>query len=418
MRSALIVMLLLAVLITVTPVLAAETITKDNFAEPVIEPKLKDYYFPGDAISFNLTIEPKTSDDAELIDGRIYEFNTSLENSLIRVMVEYKDGGAITQQGGSYVKADVGDWDFGLDRIKVEVSGTVPEVNSRIQNVVVLGIDIQDAESNAVPPVVIKVVNKGLFNSYIQQLENRYSELEGKASSLEDRGAKVGEIKSKLNSAKAKLDEGKDYFSNGKYGDANTTLGEAENLLNEAQNMLRKVEVELLRDVVSQKLDIMLEKMTGLEIRIQQLKSRGEQTLDYEIKLEEFKRSYSDLKARLSQADDYLSNNLYDDAETTLEKVKTDVDMEIDAINSLISQLPVEETPTSTPAATPTPQPEGPSISEQIGEWFSGISGWLSENSGRILMYGGGAVVLIAAGFAGYKGFKKYMKKRKWDELK
>ncbi len=401
--------------------LAAQTVTKDNFAEPIVEPKLKDYYLPGESLSVNMTIEPKTSDDAKLIDGRLYEFNTSLENPAMKVTVEYAGSGPVRiYQGTDYIRADVKDWEDGLNKIVVEVTGKVPGVDERIKRVTVIGVDIQDAEGEAVSPVVINVVNKDLFSSYISQLEEKYTSLSSKTDELESKGVAVAEIRLKLNSAKTKLDDGKSYFDNGKYGEANATLSDAENYLNEAENLVRMAEVNLLIEMAKDKLDIMFSRMTELELLIQNLKSQGESTLSYEVRLEEFKQDYSDFDSRISQAEDYMNKGLYDDAETILNDVISGIDSKTDELNSLIGELKpmVEETPTQTPTPAEEETPQGPGVGERISEFFSGISSWFAANREKVLLYCGGAVILAIVGFAGYKGVKAYMRKRKWDELK
>lgn len=399
--------------------IAAQTVTKDNFAEPLIEPKLKEYYLPGESLSVNMTIEPKTADDSKLIDGRVYEFNTSLGNPSMKVTVEYAGSGPVRiYQGTDYIKADVKDWDDGLNKIVVEVSGKVPKVNQMIGKVVVIGVDIQDAEDGSVNPVVINVVNRDLFSSYISQLEERFNAVSSKVDQLESKGVAVAEIRLKLNSAKTKLDDGKTYFNDGKYGEANASLSDAEKYLNDAENLVRMAEINLLVETAKDKLDIMFSRMTELELLIQGLKSEGESTLSYEVKLEAFKQDYSDFNTRISQAEDYMSKGLYDDAETVLNDVISGIDTKTDEINQLIDEIKpmVEKTPTPTPTEQQTP--EGPGIGERVSEFFSGIVTWFAENRDRILLYGGGVVVLVVLSFAGYKGVKAYMRKRKWDELK
>ncbi len=400
---------------------AAQTVTKDNFAEPIVEPKLNDYYLPGASLSLNMTIEPKTTDDAKLIDGRVYEFNTSLENPSMKVSVEYAGTGPVRiYQDSDYIKADVKDWEDGLSKIIVEVSGKVPAVNERIKKVTVIGIEIQDAESGAVSPVVINVVNKDLFSSYISQLEEKYNSLSSKTGELENKGVAVAEIRLKLNSAKTKLDDGKTYLSNENYGEANASLSGAEGFLNDAEKLIRTAEITLLSENAKDKLNTMFSKMTEFELLIQNLKSKGKSTLSYEVKLDEFKQDYSDFNSRISQANDYLAKGLYDDAETVLNDVISGINSKTEEIVNLIDELKpmVEKTPTPTPTPAEKETPQGPSIGERISEFSSGLSSWFSQNRDKILLYGGGLLVLVIVGFAGYRGLKVYMKKRKWDELK
>ncbi len=399
---------------------AAETITKNNFAEPIIQPNLKDYYLPGDKISFNLTIEPKTADDYTLVDGRLYEFNTSLVNPSLEVSVEYEQGPLRIYNGEDYIRADVKNWDYGLKTIIVEVSGEVPTVNSRIGNVIALGIDIQDAEDNAIEPVILKVINESLFTSYIHDLESTYSELDSRTTQLEKKGLAVAEIRIKLDSAKIKIDDGKKYFENKKYGEANSTLVDAEKYLNEAYDLIRWSEISLELSSTKEKIETMFTKMSEFELLINELKSKGESTLSYEIKLQSFKQKYTEFNSRIAQAEDYLNKKLYDESLNVINELNSQIEDEISSLDSSISEIssllkpPTKEEETPTPEPTPT----SPPISERISDFFSGVSNWFSENRERILLYGGSVVVLAIIGFVGYKGFKSYMRKRKWDELK
>ncbi len=411
--------LTLTLIILTDLAIAAQTVTKDNFAEPVIEPKLKEYYLPGEELSVNMTIAPKTTDDGTIIDGRLYEFNTSLENPSMRVIVEYAGSGPVRiYPGKMYIKADVKDWDDGLRKILVEVTGKIPDIDQKIKNIVVIGVDIQDAESDAVSPVVVKVVNKDLFASYISQLEKRLNAISAEIDDLEDEGVAVADIKLKLNSAKTKLEDGKAYLSDEKYGEANTSLSNVEKYLDEAEKLVRKAEVSFKLENAKGRINTMFSKMTELELMIQSLRSKGKSTLSYDIKLEEFKQDYSALNSKISQAEDYLNNGLYDDAENLVNSVTSEANSKIEEIDRIVGEIKpiLEETPTPTPTEQKTP--EGSEDGEKTSKFFSGIVSWFSENKGRIIFYGGVLVGILIVTFAGYKGIRIYMKKKRWDELK
>ena len=401
---------------------AAQTVTEDNFAEPVIEPKLVKYFLPGTEISFNYTIQPKTVDDAEIIDGRIYEFNTTLDNPWMRVTIEYGGSGPIRiYETRDYIKADVKDWDDGLARIFVEVKGKVPAVSERVAEVIALGIHVQDSEDGALSNVFIKVVNKELFSAYINQLDEKYNNLENRVNELGKKGVSIAPVKVKLNSAKVRIDEGKIYFDQGDYSRADSSFLEAESLLEEATNLSQEVETDYKIDSAYKKVEEMFAKMTELEILVQNLKKKGESTIGYEIKLENYKRDYSDLKSKIAQAEDFRRNSLYDDAQKLADEVVNTATTKISEIDALIGEISANLELTPTPEENKTPAPEKTpedSWGENTPDFFSGITSWFVNNTRLAGMIAGGLVVLGIGGYFGYRGLKGYMKRRKWDELK
>ena len=410
----------LMLLLLIGVALAAEQISSENFSEPIIEPKLKDFYLPGDEISFNLTIQPKTDDDAKKIDGRYYEFNTSLENPEITVKVVYGGTGAIRYfTGKEYVKADVKDWEDGVAEIKVEVSGKVPTVEERIAEIFALYIDIQDAEENAVEPVKIKVVNVQAFESFINELKNKLDSLKAKANELEEKGVYVVLAKEKLKEAEESLSDGESNFKNEEYLQANESLGKAESYILEAEKLLIKSELEFKKSRLEEELGDFLYKMDEADVIITRLKSEGVSTLNYEIKLEDFKRIYSELNQKLTAAGDYIDKELFDDAERVLEDVEKTLDEKLSELDMMITEMQglMEEEETPTPTPTPTPEKEEGAF-KPISEAFSKISEYISENRERILLYLGGGVAVAIIAVVGYKGLKGYMRKRRFDELK
>ena len=78
----------LLLVLAVYPVLGAETVTKDNFAEPTIKVNNETYIpnkttlvlEPNKLVVVEYKIEPKTDDDAKKIDDRKYYISTDLVN--------------------------------------------------------------------------------------------------------------------------------------------------------------------------------------------------------------------------------------------------------------------------------------------------------------------------------------------------
>ncbi len=410
------ILLTIALLLIIGTALAAEQISKDNFSETVIEPKLKEYYLPGEEIRFNVTIAPKTDDDAKKIDGRYYEFNTSLSNPKIEASVYYKNDGSISRTGKEYLKVDVKDWDDGLDQIKVKVSGTIPEISGRIAKIYALYVDIQDAEKDSVPPVVITVVNPQAFGDYVSSLESRLSSLNKKADELEDKGVSVVEAKEKLKLASEEIEEGKKALSNEDYISANETLSKADGHLSEAEKILKKAELNYRKSEVEKKLQSMLTLMEDADKTIAELKSEGYATLQFEIRLNDYKSKYTELSQKLSTVNDYISSELFDDAERVLQEVESSVNSYNEELRAMISEMQSLVAKTETPEETPTSTPED--VLKPVKEPFEKFSSFVSENKGKILIYGGAIVVLAVVSIVGYRGLKGYMRRRKFDELK
>ena len=396
---------LVLLLLIIGSAYAFETLTKDNFAEPIIEPKLRDYYMPGESISFNFTIMPKTEDDAKIIGGtsgspRLYEFNTSLNSPTIEVDISYVSGGGIVKTAkGNYFAVDVYGSEDGVSKIKVEVSGVVPSISARVSEIIALAVDIQDAEEGVIEPVKIKVVNENAFSKDISDLKRKYEELTRNVDELESKGASVSDLRTKLKDAKEKINDGEKYYESKKYLDADKCLSEAGEILNEVETMIKEKDVTLLINKAKDELEKMLTKMTELEALINDLKSEGKPTLKYEAKLTAYKQYYNDLNTKIKDAEDYLSNGLYDEARSKAEEVSNEANRYVSEIDSLIASLKPETTP-------------------QTSGFFESFTEFFSENRDRILIYGGGLVGLLIVVFVVYKGLKRYIRRRRWDELK
>ena len=407
-------LLLLSLMLIVAPVMAAEQLTKDDFAEPVIEGINKTFYLIGEEVSGTYLIQPKTDDKATRLDNRNYEIYNYLDSPKLRAEIAYKQGGVIVKEGEDYINARLNEWDYGLNSLKIEFSGKIPPVENRVEDFVILRINVTDADADVLKPVVVKVVNENAFSQAISALESKVEELNSKSQELVNLGVAVGVAKQKIKTAQDYITDGKNYYAQKKYIEADASLSKAEEYLNEAENELIRLDVNYRFAQAEDKLDEFLEKISELDAAALQAKEKGISTTAYDIKLQQFKTKYNTLYNRLEvNAKDYIDNGLYDDAKTTIESVINDANKAISEIDSLISEIKAqvpEETPAPTPTATPTPTPSEP--------FYSGIVKYFEENRDTILLYSGLLVGIVVLGFAAYKGTKAYMKRRKWDELK
>ncbi|MCD6493679.1 MAG: hypothetical protein J7K36_07790, partial [Archaeoglobaceae archaeon] len=174
------VVLFIALLLLITPCHAATHLTANDFADPhpVIHPK-KDYYNEGDEISLNYTIAPKIEDYAVKLDGRYYDLHTSLVNPKFEVVVAYKKGGVL-YLNEKHIEVD--EWENGLHHIKVKLKGEIPAIESRLDEIPILWINVSDASNDALPSVKVKVINPKLFLESINSLKSKLKDLELKTS--------------------------------------------------------------------------------------------------------------------------------------------------------------------------------------------------------------------------------------------
>ncbi|WP_169336374.1 hypothetical protein [Archaeoglobus sulfaticallidus] len=385
---------------------AAETLTKSNFAELVI-PKFNDFYKASEQVQFSIEIKPKTENDAVKLDERTYEFSTELTSPKIRATINYRNGGSVSYEGGEYLQLAVGTWQYGVESIKVEVSGKVPEVDKRIEEITVLKIGVTDAEKNIFPDLKIKVVNPKLFGNYITSLTQKISELRKRADGLEKAGVSTATAKKYLDIAESYINDGKRFFNNEKYIEANTTLTNAEDNLIQAENELNRIDAMNRLYKVEDKLNKVLDKINEIDAILVELR-KTTPTTKYDIKFEEFKDTYKEIKnKKIELAKDYIAQGLFEDAIVIINSANNEVDKLTTDVNNLKKELEgLMPTPTKTAVATPTPNT------------LDKISSFLRENARKIAIYTGIIVLLIAIGYALSRIIKAYRKRKKWDELK
>ncbi len=398
--------IILAILMLIWVVNAGETLTKNNFAE-IPSPNLKDYYFPGEEISFNITIKPKTEEDYTKLDERTYEFYTDLELASLKVKLVYRNDGAIYKVGKDYLGLEVKQWEDGVESIRVEVSGKVPYSEERLKKIFALRIEVTDAESNVLPNFTINVVNTDAFQSYISKIESRYAQLSNNISKLEAEGYGVSQAKKLLKSAELNLTKGKDYFNSKEYIESENALMLAEKSLDRVEGEIYKAKVKGLLESARNKLDALLLKLTELEALVIDLRNAGGSTTLYEIKVSRIKTDYGTLSSKLDNAENYINQKLYDDARSLINSVLDDINKDLSEIDSMIVEVNSKISELEKPTETATPV-------ESFMPDISAVGDYIYKYGKFVIVL----VFLIVIVFASYKGAKRYMKRRKWDELK
>ncbi|RLI79307.1 hypothetical protein DRP05_04385 [Archaeoglobales archaeon] len=406
-------LLFVFLLFIVHPCLAAVHLNASDFADPhpVVEPK-KDYYREGDEISLNYTIAPKTDADATDVDGRYYDLHTSLNYPTFTVVIAYRNGGILYPSIKPWekdVSIEVGDWEDGLDNIKVELSGKIPAPQTRLEEVSILWINVSDADYDVLPPVKVKVIDFNKFTDDINSLKSRLKELEDRSKNLDEMGADVVDADKILKSASEDLDDAESYYKDANYLKADEKLKDVEEELNDAEKELNKAEAEYLYDTAQEKLNEVQLLIVQFEYLLQQAKSENIIVTLYEFNLTKAKSDYNIQLDRVEKVNDYIEEEEYDKAKEKANDVinaTADIKTYLEDNIAKIKELVAAQTTTPTPSPSPSPT--------QFPFDFS----FITKNVYLILKVVAAIVLIAIAAFGVYKGIGRYRRRRKWDELK
>ncbi|RLI74630.1 hypothetical protein DRO97_05570 [Archaeoglobales archaeon] len=400
-------------LFIIQPCLAAVHLNASDFADPhpVLEPS-KDYYKEGDEVSLNYTVAPKTESDATDLDGRYYDLHTSLNYPVFEVIIAYRNGGILYPNIKPWekdVSIEVGDWEDGLDYVKIELSGKIPAPKTRLEEISILWINVSDAADDALPPVKVKVIDFNKFTDDINSLKTRLQDLEDRSKELDELGADVVDADKVLKTASENLGDAEEYYKDGEYLKADQKLDEVEKGLKDADHELNKAEAEYLYEEAQEDLNEVQLLIVQFEYLIQQAKGEDIVVTLYEFNLTKTKSDYNIQLDRLEKVDNYIEEEDFDKAKEKANDIinasaemKTNIENNIAEIEGLIT----ERTKTSTPSPTPTQAP------------FSIDLSFITQNIHLILKVLAAIGLIIIAVFGAYKGIRRYRRRRKWDELK
>ncbi|AIG97818.1 hypothetical protein AFULGI_00010350 [Archaeoglobus fulgidus DSM 8774] len=400
MKKLMLIMLALAVL--VAPVMALETLTKDNFDTPEtqVTPE-KDYYFPGDALTVEYRILPKTDEDMKLIGGedyntpRAYTFKTSLEDPHWTIAIRYNYGSAIKSEDftGSKVKLDVyglvieGELK-GVKYIEVNMTGKVPSVTSRLETIDVINVSIEDAEEDALPPLQIKVVNTQKFGEDIQKVR---ADADSLKSDLEAAGVQYNQ--SDFDEIYSLLDDAQSLVSQGKYLEADEKITQAEEKLNEIAAQADKLKAETERDYVEDLLNKAYLNLSVTEIALNKV-AESKNYSTYVETYAELKSQYDSLKSQFDDANQMITDKKYSEAYEKLKELKPQVENLLSSIIELKTKIENEKPEEGGGLSLPTLQ--------------------LSLPFSPLYLAAGVVVVVVAVVAA----LKLRGGRRKWDELR
>ncbi len=107
-------------------------ITEDDFTVTWTLTPDKTCYNQGDKVTLHYTIKPASDEAARKAGGKTFRFGTTLNNPAISAVVHYKNGAGVGYEnsgegwGKNHLDLKVAEWDYGLEKIDVEVTGVVP----------------------------------------------------------------------------------------------------------------------------------------------------------------------------------------------------------------------------------------------------------------------------------------------------
>ncbi len=333
------ILLILALLVIIQPVLALEHLTSDNFDQPdtSVTPE-KSYYLPGDSVSASYKITPKTDDDMELIGGekdnpRTYTFKTSLEDAKWTISINYYMGSWTEDFTGSEAKVDVkyfylDEQRKGVRSIEVNITGKLPSVNKRLENVAIVNVSIEEADSDALPPLTVKVVNKQKFSEDIQKVR---SDTDSLKSDLDK--SKVSYNQSDFDEIYSLLDDAQNLVNQGKYVEADGKIDLAESKLEDLASKAEKLKAEAERDYVDNLLSKIYLNLSVTEVTLNKIGNSKNYSLFVQT-YADLKSKYDDFKSEFDDAKQLINDKKYSEAYDKLSKLKPKVE---DLLNDVLS---------------------------------------------------------------------------------
>jgi len=344
--------LILVMFILIAPALALETLTEDNFGTPEIKinPE-KDYYMLGDKVTAEYVILPKSEDDMKLIGGedyktpRTYTFETDLENPYWTVTIRYNYGSAAKSEDytGNKVKVDVHGLVIegelkGVRYIEVNITGKIPAISSRLEEIDLVNISIEEAEEGALPPLKIKVVNTQKFSEDIQKVR---ADADSLKSELEAAGVQYNQ--SDFDEIHSLLDSAESLVSQGEYDYADQEITEAEEKLDEIASMADKLKAEAERDYVE---DMLKKAYLNLSIDVETALSKITDSKNYTTYWQtylELKSQYDDLMEQFIDATQMIEDKKYSDAYEKLKDLRPQVESLLNSIDELKTKIENEK---------------------------------------------------------------------------
>jgi|GEM_PF-2084934 len=401
----LLVFLTVAILILTCLPVSGKYLTLNDFSIDV--KNVKDYYTPNEEVSLKITVTPKNDDIAKEMSNRKYTFYNYLNTPRkTTVQISFRNGPIYSQSTTDkilIINREYTNWDQGIDSISLNVSGYVPSISSGVEKFTVFEIEIENADTIKVN---VTVVNPPKLESEISNLKNELSQVEKEINDLSKK-TDVSDLKSKLSDVKRDLNDIEVLYNNKHYEDVSKKIDDVKNKIEtlklDTKKSYAKYYVNSAEDLIN-KIDVNLTKAESL---IDLLKSSGKNVLDYTLKLADLKAEKSSLEDDVKDLRDLYDNGKYDDVisegtdilkreNSLLEKISTLTE----DLRKLIEVTPTTQTTIHTTTTNAT-SVKLPKVNWRVVGFYGGIVA--------------GAIVVVALAVI---GLKRYMRRRRWDELK
>ncbi|KUK05855.1 MAG: hypothetical protein XD48_1898 [Archaeoglobus fulgidus] len=263
-----------------------------------------DYYFGGEYFYFTCTITPESSSDSKLADDQEYSAVTQLDSSALAVVVEYRDGKKVlyptphdkytSYENGTFLTFFVPESDDGVEKITITVSGYVPVIASRLENLTVLKVEAERELIN----LQITVVNKQKFYSDFRSFEN----------------AECADQK--------KLKEAKLLYNDGKYRDAEDLMRDVEEAIEKCYVSSRiksyQSEIEELKTSLSEiNKDLVL-----IQFRLESEKDKIKNYEEVMSRYEELYSKRSSIDGEIDEVERLVNEGKFSAAEDKISEIK------------------------------------------------------------------------------------------------
>ncbi len=372
---------------------------------------LKDYYTQNEKVSLKITIIPKNDDIAKEMSNRKYTFYNNLNTPRkTTVQIHFKNGPTYSQSTTDKVLAigkDYTNWDEGIDYVEVNLSGITPSIESGVETFTTFEFYIENSEPIKVN---ITIVNPPKIESEISNLKSNLSEIEKDINELAKKIA-VGDLKEKLNKAKQDLNDLEVLYRNKHYEDVCKEIGSVKEEINSLRLNVKKTYAKYYVDTAEDLFNRIDVNITKAESLIDLLKASGKNVLNYTLALADFKAEKNNIEDKVNDLKNSYNNGNYDDVISKGEDILKEENTLLEKLSSMISDLK------SLVSSVPTTQTTSQTATTTTNATFVSMPK-INVNWKAVGLYGGitvGAVVVVALAVI---GIRRYLKRRRWDELK
>lgn len=423
----------LIILMLAYPVGALKTINSTDFRNPdinvtrgedfistdIISGKIKvsSVFKKGDQIEVEYIIEPEDEEIAEELggeQGRSLTVRTELSDPRIDHLLKFSSGGVTnkpyTVPGKNFKVIELPKYDpdaeTSVSKITFNIKGTAPDPKSRAKEIYALRFELEEAQVDAIPPLVILVIDETKFETdqskMEEQLENLNQILDYYTGKT-DTSTFSGLIKS----ASDNLSLSKNLYDDELFKEANEKLNYASEWIEKSYEEGEKIKANYAFSQAEEQVKEIENTVSKIEFYIAEIEDRdlvnATARLNFKLELKDLQEEEEKLKEDLSKAEAHMDNDKYIEAESLSNQIINSSKSVKTASDSLFSELSKIVTPKETPTSIET-------TTTEEGSSFDAPNIDL-RLVGIIL------IVIILIGVGGFGG-KKYLKRNKWDELK